>query len=57
MVCVKRAGFYSVCPGTDQYVIGSPLFKKITITLENVRSLQLRPIITAVKTCTFNLQP
>jgi putative alpha-1,2-mannosidase len=26
---------YSVCPGTDQYVIGSPLFKKMTITLEN----------------------
>ncbi len=24
-----------VCPGTDQYVIGSPVFNKITITLEN----------------------
>ncbi len=28
-------GFYSVCPGSNQYVIGSPLFKKITINLEN----------------------
>ena len=28
-------GFYSVCPGTQQYVIGSPLFKKITLSLEN----------------------
>lgn len=28
-------GFYPVCPGTDQYVFGSPLFKKITLTLEN----------------------
>jgi predicted alpha-1,2-mannosidase len=28
-------GFYPVCPGTDQYVIGSPLFKKVTLTLEN----------------------
>ncbi len=28
-------GFYSVCPGTDQYVIGSPLFNKATLTLEN----------------------
>ena len=28
-------GFYPVTPGTDQYVIGSPLFKKAIITLEN----------------------
>lgn len=28
-------GFYSVCPGTDQYVLGTPLFKKATISLEN----------------------
>jgi predicted alpha-1,2-mannosidase len=28
-------GFYSVCPGADQYVLGAPLFKKITLTLEN----------------------
>ncbi|HVU56672.1 MAG TPA: GH92 family glycosyl hydrolase [Puia sp.] len=28
-------GFYSVCPGTDQYVLGTPLFKKTTIYLEN----------------------
>lgn len=28
-------GFYSVCPGTPQYVIGSPLFKKMTLSLEN----------------------
>jgi predicted alpha-1,2-mannosidase len=32
---LSALGFYSVCPGTDQYVIGSPLFKKVTITLEN----------------------
>jgi predicted alpha-1,2-mannosidase len=32
---LSAAGFYSVCPGTDQYVIGSPAFKKMTITLEN----------------------
>ena len=24
-------GFYPVCPGTDEYVIGSPLFKKVTV--------------------------
>lgn len=28
-------GFYPVCPATDQYVLGAPLFKKITISLEN----------------------
>lgn len=32
---LSALGFYSVCPGTDQYVIGSPVFKKATITLEN----------------------
>ncbi len=32
---LSAAGFYSVCPGTDQYVLGSPLFPKMTITLEN----------------------
>ncbi len=28
-------GFYPVCPGTDEYVIGSPLFRKAEISLEN----------------------
>jgi len=28
-------GFYSVTPGTNQYVIGSPLFKKATLQLDN----------------------
>ncbi|UCS93089.1 GH92 family glycosyl hydrolase [Echinicola marina] len=28
-------GFYPVCPGTDQYVLGTPLFKKITLDLQN----------------------
>ena len=32
---LSALGFYSVCPGTDQYVIGSPLFEKATISLEN----------------------
>jgi predicted alpha-1,2-mannosidase len=32
-------GFYPVCPGTDQYVIGTPLFKKLTIHLENGNKL------------------
>jgi len=28
-------GFYPVCPATNQYVLGTPLFKKITLNLEN----------------------
>lgn len=28
-------GFYPVCPGSGQYVMGAPLFKKITLQLEN----------------------
>ncbi len=28
-------GFYPVCPGTDQYILGSPLFKSVTLNLEN----------------------
>ncbi|HAO46956.1 MAG TPA: alpha-mannosidase [Chitinophagaceae bacterium] len=28
-------GFYPVCPATDQYVMGAPLFKKVTLNLEN----------------------
>jgi predicted alpha-1,2-mannosidase len=32
---LSAMGLYSVCPGVDQYVIGSPVFKKLTLTLEN----------------------
>jgi putative alpha-1,2-mannosidase len=28
-------GFYPVCPVAGQYVLGAPLFSKITMTLEN----------------------
>ena len=32
-------GFYPVCPGTDQYVLGAPLFKKATVRFENGNTL------------------
>lgn len=35
-------GFYPVCPGTDQYVCGSPLFKEVEITLPNGKKLMIR---------------
>ena len=34
-------GFYPVCPGTDQYVVGSPLFNKVTVTLENGNKIEI----------------
>lgn len=35
-------GFYPVCPGTNQYVIGAPLFDKATITFENGKELVIK---------------
>jgi predicted alpha-1,2-mannosidase len=32
-------GFYPVCPASDQYVLGAPLFKKLTLTLENGKTV------------------
>ena len=32
-------GFYPVCPGTDQYVVGAPLFPKATLHFENGKQL------------------
>ncbi|MDR0572858.1 MAG: GH92 family glycosyl hydrolase [Tannerella sp.] len=55
-------GFYPVCPGTDQYIIGAPLFKKATLEMENGKTL----IINApenndwniyIKNMTFNGAP
>jgi len=36
---ISAMGLYSVCPGTDEYVMGSPLFPKMTIHLENGKTL------------------
>lgn len=32
---MSAMGFYPVCPGSGQYVIGSPIFDKVTIHLKN----------------------
>ena len=50
-------GFYPVCPSTDQYVMGVPMFKKITLNLGNGEKLILnapensteKPCIQSVK--------
>ena len=35
-------GFYPVTPGTDEYVIGSPLFNKATLNFENGKTLVIK---------------
>jgi predicted alpha-1,2-mannosidase len=34
-------GFYPVCPATDQYVLGAPLFKKVTLQFENGKKFEI----------------
>lgn len=34
-------GFYPVCPGSGQYVLGAPLVKKITLKLENGKTFAI----------------
>ena len=34
-------GFYTVCPGTDQYVLGTPLFKSVKLHLENGKTITI----------------
>lgn len=35
-------GFYPVCPGTDEYILGSPLFKSVTLNLENGNKVTIK---------------
>jgi putative alpha-1,2-mannosidase len=32
-------GFYPVCPGSNEYILGSPLFKSVEIELESGKKL------------------
>ena len=34
-------GFYPVCPGSSEYAIGAPLFKKATLHLENGKKVEI----------------
>jgi predicted alpha-1,2-mannosidase len=42
-------GFYPVTPASDQYVIGSPLFKKITVELDNGKKLTINSVGNSAK--------
>jgi predicted alpha-1,2-mannosidase len=43
-------GFYPVCPGSNEYPLGSPLFKSVTLNLENGKKV----IINATDNCKSN---
>jgi predicted alpha-1,2-mannosidase len=51
---MSSLGFYPVCPGSNEYVIGYPLFRKATVHLENGKILTIvkdsdKPYIQGVK--------
>ena len=35
-------GFYTVCPGTDEYIVGTPLFKSAKLHLENGKTITIK---------------
>jgi len=39
---LSAMGFYQVCPGTPEYIIGSPIFDKVTINLENGKKFTVK---------------
>ena len=59
---LSALGLYAVTPGTDQYVIGSPLFRKATITLEDGKQFIIEardnsPENVYIQSATLNGQP
>ena len=34
-------GFYPVCPATDQYILGTPLFKKMEVSMPSGKTLTI----------------
>ncbi|MEG2061826.1 MAG: GH92 family glycosyl hydrolase [Alistipes sp.] len=59
---LSALGIYSVCPGTDQYVIGSPLFRKASLLLENGRRFTIEaagnsPQHVYIQSATLNGKP
>ena len=39
---LSAMGFYPVCPGTDQYVLGAPYLPYMKVTLENGKTFEIR---------------
>ncbi len=42
MIGTAAMGFYPVCPGSDQYVIGAPYMPYMKVTLENGNTIEIR---------------
>lgn len=47
-------GFYPVCPGTDQYVLGAPLFKKALLHFENGKTMEIDAPANSTENCYLN---
>ena len=59
---LSAMGFYPVTPGTDKYVIGSPIFDSITINLENGNKFRIITIDNSslniyIQSVTYNGEP
>lgn len=39
---MSALGFYTVCPGMDEYVLGSPIFKSAKLNLENGKTVTIK---------------
>jgi predicted alpha-1,2-mannosidase len=35
-------GFYPLCPGSNEYILGSPLFKSVTVRLDNGKEIVIK---------------
>ncbi len=44
-------GFYPVCPASDEYAVGSPLFRRATIHLENGRKIEIDAPVNGPPNC------
>lgn len=44
-------GFYPVCPGTDEYVLGTPYFKQMKLNLENGNTITISASDNSDKNC------
>ena len=53
-VVFSSIGFYPVTPGTPYYVIGSPLFEKVSISLSNGKVLDIVAKGVRILISTFN---
>ncbi|MDB4655317.1 GH92 family glycosyl hydrolase [Flavobacteriales bacterium] len=56
---LSSMGFYPVCPGSNQYVIGTPLFDDVSINLENGKQFKISRSRQGkyVQSATLNGQP